>query len=181
MARLFLGLDLPDVVDEHLSLLCGGVPGARWEPRENLHLTLRFLGELEGETQRRAIEALETVHAEPFVLELAGVGVFPPRGEPRVLWAGVADAGPVTELVRRIERALQRAGLPPEPRKFAAHVTLARLRDAPRERVAAFLAHHGLLRTASFEVDAFLLYSSVLGHAGAHYRVERSVALRRSG
>ncbi len=181
MARLFLGLDLPDVVDEHLALVCGGVPGARWEPRENLHLTLRFLGELEGESQRRALEALASVRAEPFALELAGVGVFPPRGEPRVLWAGVADPGPVTELARRIERALQRAGLPPEPRKFAAHVTLARLREAPLERVAAFVAHHGLLRTASFEVTSFLLYSSVLGHAGAHYRIERSYPLRRDG
>lgn len=177
MPRIFIGLDLPDAIDDHLDLVGGGIPGARWEGRDRLHATLRFVGEVEGAALRRLYDALAEVEAPRMTLQIAGVGVFPPRGEPKVLWAGFADDRPVIELQRRIERALQHAGFDPEPRKFSAHVTLARLRDAPRDRVAAFLAHNALLRTDSFEVGAFFAYSSILAPAGAKYRIERHFAL----
>ncbi|MBK8238099.1 MAG: RNA 2',3'-cyclic phosphodiesterase [Deltaproteobacteria bacterium] len=171
--RVFVALELPAPVREHLALVGGGIPGARWEPAENLHLTLRFIGELEGAPLRELHDALAQVRCEPFPLTLAHVGCFPPRGQPRVLWIGVDEPAPVTELAQRIDRAVRSIGLPPDARKFAPHVTLARLHDAPQQRLAAFFAHHGLLRTATFDVDGFALHSSVLGHGGAHYRVER--------
>ncbi len=177
MHRIFVGLDLPGAIDDHLDLVGGGIPGARWEGAQRLHVTLRFLGDIEGARLRRLYDALAQVSAPPMTLQIAGVGCFPPSGPPRVLWAGFDDPAPVVELARRIERALVRAGFEPDPRKFNAHVTLARLRDPPRERVAAFIAHHALLRTASFTIDAFFVYSSILTPSGAKYRIERHFPL----
>src|SRR5688572_17739146 len=109
--RIFVGLPLPEPIRDHLMLLQGGVPGARWEDRDKLHLTLRFVGEIEGERLKSVADALDRVAAPPLQLELAGVGFFPPRGQPRSLWAGVADATAIVDLHRRIERALAKTGL----------------------------------------------------------------------
>ena len=114
--------------------------------------------------------------APRFSLELKGVGEFGSRN-PRALWAGVRDDGAVLHLQRKIESALQRVGLPPEERKFTAHVTLARLRNAPRERVITFLAAHALYASASFEMINFILFSSKTTPNGSLYRPERSYAL----
>ncbi|HET6584590.1 MAG TPA: RNA 2',3'-cyclic phosphodiesterase [Nannocystaceae bacterium] len=177
MPRIFVGIDLPDEIDQHLDLLCGGVPGARWEGRDKFHLTLRFVGDTDGGIAAHVGDALADVQHAPFAMTLAGVGFFPPRGQPRSLWAGVDDPKPVAELHRRIERALAKLGLEPDARKFAAHVTLGRLRDAPEDRVAAFLAHHSLFRSAPFEVRAFQLFSSIRTPAGSKYRIERAYPL----
>ncbi len=177
MPRIFIGLSLPEPIRDHLMLLQGGVPGARWEERDKLHLTLRFVGDVEGEQLRAVGEALERVTAPPLSLELAGVGFFPPRGQPRSLWAGVDDPHALVELHRRIERALAKTGVLPDTRKFAPHVTLARLHDAPEERIAAFLAHHSLFRSLPFELEAFAMFSSVRAPSGSKYRIERSYPL----
>lgn len=177
MPRLFIALDLPQVVGDHLALVQGGVPGARWEAREKLHLTLRFLGELDGGTARAVAEALGDVQQPRFELAVRGVGHFPPRGEPRSLWAGVDDPAPLHALHDRIERVLARLGLPRDERKFAPHVTLARLREAPRGRVMAFLEHNALLETARFAVVDFVLMSSVRTASSSSYRIEQRFAL----
>jgi RNA 2',3'-cyclic 3'-phosphodiesterase len=179
MARIFIGLELPVVIRDHLALLGGGVPGARWEQRDKLHLTLRFIGEIEGELLRALGLALERVTAPRLQLELASVGFFPPRGQPRSLWTGIADPTTLVELHRRIERALAPTGIAPDPRKFAPHVTLARLRDAPDDRVAAFLVHNSLFRSARFELGSFAMFSSVRTASGSKYRVERVYPLDR--
>jgi RNA 2',3'-cyclic 3'-phosphodiesterase len=182
MPRIFVGIDLPDEVDQHLDLLCGGVPGARWEGKDKFHLTLRFVGDVDGGVAARVGDALDDVEFAPFAMTLAGVGFFPPRGQPRSLWAGIEPAAPVEELHRRIERALAKPsaalGLESDPRKFAAHVTLGRLRDAPQDRVGAFLAHHSLFRSATFEVRAFQLFSSIRTPTGSKYRIDRAYPAR---
>jgi RNA 2',3'-cyclic 3'-phosphodiesterase len=177
MPRIFVGLALPEVIRDHLMLLQGGVPGARWEERDKLHLTLRFVGDVEGEQLRAVADALERVSAPPLSLELASVGFFPPRGQPRSLWAGVADGAALVELHRKIERALAKTGVDPDTRKFSPHVTLARLHDAPEDRVAAFIAHHSLFHSAPFELDAFTMFSSIRTPSGSKYRIERSYPL----
>ncbi len=175
--RLFVGIDLPPEIEDHLALVTGGIPRARWEEREKLHVTLRFLGELDGGTKRHVEAALERVRHPPFTLAVAGVGSFPPSGAPRILWAGLEGAAPVLELHARIERALLGVGIPPEGRKLTPHVTLARLHDSPRAKVIEFMQHHALLRTSAWPVRAFQLYSSVLSPRGSKYRIEHHFPL----
>lgn len=176
MMRLFVALALPDQVAEGLLLLQGGVPGARWSEREQLHLTLRFIGEVDGRDAAAIDDALATIHAPRFALELKGVGEFGGRN-PRALWAGIRDDSAVLHLQRKVESALQRIGLPAEERKFAPHITLARLRAAPRDRVITFLATHALYSSIPFEVSDFILYSSQMTPNGSIYTPERSYAL----
>jgi len=172
MARVFLGLDLPDVIDMQLALLAGGLPGARWEPPEKLHLTLRFLDELDGGEVRRLIACMNKLRSPSFALALLGVGVFPPRKTPRSIWAGVNPQDPVHRLKQDVDRQIASLGLELDTRKFAPHVTLARLKKTPDHLVAGFLAHHAMLRSPAFQIDAVTLYSSVLGPKGSKYRKE---------
>ncbi len=178
MVRLFVGIDLPSAIDDHLSLVGGGIPGARWEGPDKLHVTVRFIGDVDGGTKRRLEQALGEVEHPPFSLAVAGVGHFPPSGAPRILWAGLDDPAPLYVLHDRVERALVAAGLDPERRKYAPHVTLARLNKPPRHKVIEFMQHHALLRTAPFEVEAFALYSSVLSARGSKYRIEHHYPLQ---
>jgi 2'-5' RNA ligase len=176
MMRLFVAIALPDFVADGLVMLQGGIPGARWSTREQLHLTLRFIGEVDGRDAAAIDDALAAIRSPRFALELKGVGEFGGRN-PRALWAGVRDEGPVVHLQRKIESAVQRVGIAAEERKFSPHITLARLRGAPRDRVITFLSAHALYASGPFEVNAFILYSSRLTPHGSLYRPERSYSL----
>jgi RNA 2',3'-cyclic 3'-phosphodiesterase len=176
MIRLFVALELPMSVRARLALLAGGVPGARWQRQDQMHLTLRFIGEVDEGVARDIDDALSTVRAPAFTLELSGVGDFGGR-DPHTLWAGVRANRALVHLQKKAESALVRVGLEAETRKYTPHVTLARLRNAPREKVAEFVAHHALFASGPIEVDSFALFSSHLGGDGAVYRVERKYAL----
>ena len=176
MIRLFVALELPDAVRTRLAMMQGGVPGARWQREDQMHLTLRFIGEVEEGIARDIDDALATVRAPAFTLELAGVGDFGGR-EPHALWAGVRANDALMHLEKKVESALQRVGLEAEMRKYTPHVTLARLRNAPRAKVAEFIAHHSLFASGPIAIDRFALYSSLLGSGGAVYRVERTYPL----
>jgi RNA 2',3'-cyclic 3'-phosphodiesterase len=177
MIRLFVALALPDDVAESLAMLQAGVPGARWQTREQLHLTLRFIGDVDERDATSVDDALSLIEAPRFTLALKGVGEFGGKN-PHALWAGVRDREPVAFLQRKIETALQRAGLPPDTRKYIPHVTLARLRGSPRGRVMDYLTDHARYAAAAFEVAGFILYSSMLTSDGSIYRAERAYALR---
>jgi 2'-5' RNA ligase len=174
--RLFVALPMPDIVAQSLRLLQGGVPGARWHPRENLHLTLRFVGEVDGRQAADIDDALSAIRAPGFTLELSGVGTFGHR-DPRQLWAGVRANDALTHLHRKIETAIQRIGLPPEPRKFTPHVTLARLKSPRRDKLMEFLSTHALYTSVPFAVNAFALYQSTLTPNGSLYTLERDYPL----
>lgn len=178
MARLFLGLDLPPEVDLHLELMSTGVPGARWEGRDKFHLTLLYLGEVDGRVQREVIDALTGLRCAPFDMTLKGVGFFPPRGDPTSLWAGVADPGPVIALRQRIDARLRGVDVTPDTRKFIPHVTLARTADSPVEAIVAYSSDHVLFRSETFRVEELFLYSSVRTSKGSHYRREAGFPLR---
>ena len=177
MIRLFVALALPDRVAESLLALQSGVPGARWMTREQLHLTLRFIGEVDERDANAIDEALQSISAPCFTLVLKGVGEFGGRN-PRALWAGVSGDGALVHLQRKIESAIQRLGLPAEERKFTPHVTLARLRAASPGRVIDFLRDHALYASGSFEVDQFVLYSSTTTPNGSIYVAEREYGLQ---
>jgi RNA 2',3'-cyclic 3'-phosphodiesterase len=177
MSRLFAAVALPSLLRSSLSFLRSGVEGARWIDPNELHLTLRFIGEVDGGLEDDIRSALAMVEAPGFVLNLEGVGQFG-DAKPHALWAGVRPIPPLMRLTAKIEQALQRVGLPPETRRYMPHITLARLRGAAPNRVAAFLAEYALFRAEPFAVEEFVLYSSHLGRSGAHYRVEAVYPLR---
>jgi 2'-5' RNA ligase len=178
MPRLFVALDLPDEIKDFLAPLMRGLGDVRWMHDDQLHLTLRFIGELDNGRAHEVADALSLVPGVPFDLRLKGIGHFPPRGEPRVLWTGIERQPELTALKRRIDRALQQAGIGRDPQKYTPHVTLARLRRPPTQAgLATYLMRHGLFQSPSFPVSGFKLYSSWLDARGADYQVEASYDL----
>ena len=153
-----------------------GLEGARWQDDGQLHLTLRFMGEIDARAAEDLAAALRGVEA-PFALSLRGVGHFERKGRPTTLWAGIAPSEPLLVLQRRVERACRAAGLEPETRRFTPHVTLARLNSGTGP-VSGWLSAHGALTSEPWDVDAFLLFESHLGREGALYEPVERYALR---
>lgn len=173
MPRLFVAIAMPAEVADALDQLGHGFTDARWTDLDDLHLTLRFIGEVDHGTFYEIGEQLTGISLAPFELELRGIGQFPPRGPLRQLWVGVSANHALDRLRRRIERCVVNAGVAPESRKFVPHVTLARFRQPPPEpRLAAYLQRHALLRLPTFPVDTFGLYASVLRSDGAVHVLE---------
>ena len=177
MIRLFVALEIPEAVRERLVALQGGVPGARWANDGQMHLTLRFIGDVDDNVAHDVDDALAAIRAPAFTLELSGVGEFGGKN-PRALWAGVRSNDALLHLQKKIETALQRIGLEPEARKFSPHVTLARLKAAPREKVMAFLSHYGLFGSGPIPIKHFVLFSSHQGTGGSVYHAERVYPLQ---
>lgn len=176
--RLFAALDLPWSVREQLAALSGsGIPGARWVPPENYHLTLRFIGETPGHVARDIDDAFLGLKARGFSLTLSGLGTFGKSGVSSALWVG-AERNPALEHLRnKIETALQRIGLEPERRRFQPHVTLARLDNPVEGKVASFVQAHNLFRTEPIPVTHYTLFSSRLGKDQAVYEAEAEYEL----
>jgi len=163
MLRLFIALPLPDGVIARLSLMCAGLPGAAWVPPENMHITLRFIGEVEEDVAEDIDHLLSGIEAAAFSLELDGLGTFGEGAKTRALWAAVKPSAELAHLQAKVESAVVRAGLPAEGRKFMPHVTLARFHKAQPARLDAFIAGHGLFQAGPFQVGRFSLYESRLG------------------
>jgi 2'-5' RNA ligase len=167
MLRLFVGIGFPPELKLRLSLLCSGVPGAKWVDPGNFHVTLRFIGEISEDLAADVDDALSRLRARRFTLQIAGTGVFGDR--PRSLWAGIERSPELVGLRDKIEQALIRVGLPPEPRKFSPHVTLARLRDPPLDKLRDFLTTHARFRANPLAVEGFSLIASFQTKAGSVY------------
>ena len=179
MPRLFTALEIPRDAALSLSLLRGGLPGARWIDVENYHITLRFIGDVEGHVADEIANALDRVHRSSFSLTLSGVGAFGGR-KPHAVWAGVSASPDLNALQGEIERICQRLGLPSDPRKFMPHVTLARLRNSSPAEVALYLSARGNFSAASFKVGRFVLMSSRDSVGGGPYIVEEAWPLAGS-
>ena len=171
MPRLFIGLELPEAVRLRLSLVRGPLPGAKWIEPEDMHITLRFAGDVDNRQADELVGFLDGIAADPFELSLREVGAFGGR-EPRVIWAGVEAGAGLDQLHRAIERACRAAGLEPEGRAFKPHVTLARLRGTSPEVVARFLGSRARLALEPFTVERFALFSSRPRVGGGPYVVE---------
>lgn len=173
MLRLFVGIDLPPELKLKLSTLCAGVPSARWVDAGNLHVTLRFIGEVDEGAAADIDEALAQIKAPRFALALAGVGHFGTR----MLWVGVERNDALQHLRDKVESAIVRLGFEPEGRRYAPHVTLARLKGNDL-RLQTFLAEHALFRAAPFPVEQFSLIASYLTKSGAIYEDQADYKLR---
>jgi len=171
MPRLFVAIDLPEVVKESLVLMQNGLRGARWVARENLHLTVRFIGEVSAEEADEIHSVLGEVRAVPFIIKLGEIGLFSSGGKPRSVWIGVQDRSSIDILKQHIDRSLLRLGINPEGRKYVPHVTLARFREKP-SKLSDFMPRLGTGRSVPVRVEQFVLFSSFLAHAGAIYTPE---------
>ncbi len=181
MPRLFTALEIPRQAALSLSLLRGGLVGARWIDVENYHITLRFLGDIDNRTADEIVDRLDRIERPEFQLSLKGVGAFGSK-KPHCIWAGISPCPEVHALQSEIERICQRLGLPPDPRKFAPHVTLARLRSTRQDEVAHYLAGRANFQTAPFMVTRFVLMSSRESVGGGPYVTEEVFPLfERSG
>lgn len=173
MPRLFTALEIPRDAALSLSLLRGGLPGARWVDVENYHITLRFIGDVEGHVADEIANGLDRVHRPSFRVALSSVGAFGSK-KPHSVWAGVAPSAELSALQAEIERICQRTGLPAEPRKYTPHVTLARLKNASPQDVAQYLSSRGNFAAEPFRASRFVLMSSRESVGGGPYIVEEA-------
>jgi RNA 2',3'-cyclic 3'-phosphodiesterase len=176
MPRLFTGLEIPPDIGRTLSDLRGGLPGARWIDPENYHLTLRFIGDIDGASANEIASVLLRINRKPFDVTLRGLSSFGGK-KPRAVVASVEPSGPLVELQAELERLMRRCGLGPEGRKFTPHVTLARLRDASNHDVANYLSVRGYFPSKVFTAERFVLFSSRASVGGGPYVVEDSYTL----
>jgi RNA 2',3'-cyclic 3'-phosphodiesterase len=168
--RLFVAIRPPRAVRERLIATMGGISGARWQSDDQLHLTLRFIGEVNGRQAEDVHAALGAVHHAPFEIRLSGAGFFGQRGKPDTVWTGVAPTELLAALHRKIDQALVRAGLEPERRAYLPHITLARLGRSAGP-IGGFLEQTGDLASAPFLVDRFALFESDLTTERAVYSI----------
>jgi 2'-5' RNA ligase len=173
MLRLFAALDVPPDIGEGLRSRQHGLPGARWRPLETLHVTLRFFGEVREDQADDLDAELAAIAAAPLDVTLEGAGAFGEAEDIHAVWAGVAENPALRQLASRCEAAARRAGLKPEHRAYRPHVTLAYLNRPDPARVAAWLQVNNLLKSPTFRLASFGLYSSLRGPGGSVYRLER--------
>ena len=169
MIRLFVGIPLPEEVRQRLHTLSVGLQGARWISPENMHLTLRFIGEVDEVQASDIDDALSGIHGSAFDISLSSIEAFGRSHMVHTIWAAVSGGPALSHLQGKVERALVLSGLEPEHRKYTPHVTLARVRKSPKGKAAIWLAGHEGLTTPPFSVHKFVLFRSHLGRQGAHY------------
>lgn len=180
MPRLFTAIEIPEATRLRLSLLRAPVTGAKWVQPEDMHITLRFVGDINGRTADDFADLLAEVNVAPFKVSIRGGGAFGGR-DPRVLWAGVTAGPELDGLYRANEGAARTAGLEPDLRDFRPHVTLARMRRGRQAEVARFLAENGDIRMEPFRVTRFVLLSARPGSGGPPYAVEAAYPLTDGG
>jgi len=178
--RLFIALALPEPVRAALAAVAKPLPGVAWTRPAQLHLTLRFLGDVPTEQIEPIAERLATVHVEPFLLPVGGLGSFPQKRPTRVVWAGIGAGHPrLHQLRQRIDDALLAAGLDLDVRIFQPHVTLARCPETAAANVSRWLRTHEEFEAPPFRVEAFDLCASELRPEGAVRTLKQRFPLTR--
>ena len=176
MPRLFTGLEVPEAVVGQLALMRGGVVGARWLEPDDYHITLRFVGDVDGDVARDIADTLDDIRRPKALVSFEGLSWFG-GDKPRAIVAKVKTEPALMDLQAEQERRLRRIGIEPETRKYTPHVTLARLRGAGQAVIASYLAERGALVADSFVAQRFVLYSARAGSGGGPYVVEAAYPL----
>ena len=170
MARLFVALRPPPAMREALRATMHGLSGARWQSDEQLHLTLRFVGDVDRHAAADIAATLRRVRGAALMLGIESVGAFQSKGRANSLWAGVATARDLVRIAKAVDRAIVDVGLPPETRAFRPHITLARLGRTAMPADGWLEANAGL-HVAPAAFAHLYLYESILGHEGSTYTV----------
>jgi 2'-5' RNA ligase len=187
--RVFCAIDLPHEVREKMSAhsmrLRQAVPEARasWSRPDNIHLTLKFLGEIpQPQVEALSNAAEQACNGLPtFTIRVQGSGVFPVHGAPRVLWIGIEDLqGNLGELYQRLEQQAAKGGFEKEARPFHPHLTLARLRSAQHARRLGAVHKEAFFEPTEFKVSELLVIRSELSSEGSRYSVITRHALDAS-
>ncbi len=180
--RLFIALDLPARIKRALEDLQQDVPGANWTATENMHITLRFVGDVSNAAAEELDHELVRIDQPSFELMPDSVGQFSNGRGVKSIWAGLAPQEPLLELQAKVERACRRAGFAADRQTYKPHITLARFRDPPPlEPVRAFLERNGGFRRESYRVSGFSAYSSTLRPDGPIYRLEADYPFSDAG
>jgi len=166
MHRLFVAARPPPAIRTLLTAVMGGVRGARWQSDDQIHLTLRFIGEVDRHRAEDVHAALGAIHHPAFELAVSGLGTFERRRRPEVIWAGVSPHAPLKALHKKIDQAIARVGVEPDRRTYFPHITLARL-DRGAGALGSILARR--VATETFTVDGFTLFESRLTPQGPVY------------
>ncbi|MTH98200.1 RNA 2',3'-cyclic phosphodiesterase [Roseibium sp. RKSG952] len=177
MPRLFTGLEIPSQTGLMLSMLRGGLRGARWIDPENFHITLRFIGDIDDRTADEIADALDRVRRRTVEIRINGLGSFGNGKQPHAVWARVEPTPQLAELQAEQERIIQRLNLPPERRKYTPHVTIARCRTSSNADVAKWLAERGDFQAPPFIAGRFVLFSAKASVGGGPYLVEEAYPL----
>ena len=176
MPRLFTGLELPETISAQVALTRGGVVGARWMDPADYHITLRFVGDVDGQMAHDVAETLADIRRPSIAIRFDGLSWFG-GDKPRALVARIRPDPALVELQAEQERRMRRIGVAPETRKFSPHVTLARVRGVGARAVADYLATRGVLMVEGFTAERFVLYSSRESRGGGPYVVEAAYPL----
>jgi 2'-5' RNA ligase len=166
--RLFVALRPPRPIRDLLRAAMHGISAARWQDDDQLHLTLRFIGEVDRHRAEDIAAALGALHAPAISARIAGVGLFDRKGQPHMVWAAVEPMAALAGLHRKVDQLLARVGVAAETRAFVPHITLARLNRGAGP-VAPFLAQSSELASASFDFTHVILYESELARGGSRY------------
>jgi len=166
--RLFVALRPPRPIRGLLREAMHGISAARWQDDDQLHLTLRFIGEVDRHRAEDIAAVLGSLHAPVISARIAGVSLFDRKGQPHMVWAGVEPTAPLTSLHRKVGQLLARVGVAAETRTFVPHITLARLNRAAGP-AAPFVAQSGGLASPAFDFTHVILYESELAHGGSRY------------
>jgi 2'-5' RNA ligase len=177
MIRIFVGLPISVDISARLKIMCNSLPGVRWVDPTNMHITLRFIGELDERDAEEAHFRLSDVNVDPFNIELHGIGTFGQDQKTRALWVGVKSPSTLAYLRAKVESAIVRLGQLPEKRKFRPHVTLARFSRVELPRLESFVAGNNIFQAGLFRVDQFNLFESPFGKGGPVYTPLKTYAL----
>jgi RNA 2',3'-cyclic 3'-phosphodiesterase len=170
MHRLFVAIRPPEALRCQLLGLTGDIAGARWQDDDQLHLTLRFIGDVDSAVAEDISTTLGSILAGPLDIAVDGVGCFARKGRVEALWAGVSPKAALSALHRKIDRALVRIGQAPERRAYMPHITLARLGRSAGS-VDDFVCRHAGLTSMPHRIGHFCLYESRIGAVGATYTI----------
>lgn len=167
MIRLFVGLDLPTEIKEQLCQLQKGLPSALWRPADKMHLTLRFIGNLDNAIADEVLKELRYIRFPAFHYSLKGIGYFEKSGIPHHIWAGVDEDKAIRELQQKVDSAVKRAGAGQEDKfKFTPHITLGKLFGADRDEVFKYIQQNNLFHSTTFQATSFTLYQSIARENG---------------
>jgi 2'-5' RNA ligase len=174
--RLFVAIDLPDSSKQLLAALDPRLRGIRLTEPDQMHLTLSFFGNVTPEAEEQLRQRLSAIEWKSFFLPISGIGAFPTKGTPNVLWVGVGAGHPhLFQLHKRVQEAALGAGIEPDLRSFHPHITIARCRDVSPEMLKPFLREHAEFDASMIHVEECYLYSSRLTPGGSIHTRELTI------